>query len=161
MMHLLKIGLVLSTMMMSSSGVTVRIISSVFDEETNQGLQGVKLEIFFDGNLYNEFVSDEKGDYDKIDMPANRIYQLFFKKNGYVTKMVEIDSRLDKVKKPLDINVTKMQPTLFKAMPGINLEFLDTVPMVKYRFDKNDILKFDIDYTTQILMKVDSIRNGY
>lgn len=161
MIQLLKISLIASTLFLSSSSTTVRIISTVFDEESNEGLAGVQLEIFYDDNLYKDFVSDLKGNYEKIDMPANRIYRLYYKKSGYVTKMVEIDSRLDKVKNPADINPVKMQPTLFKAMPGINLEFLDTIPLVKYKFDKNGMLTFNQDYTSKLLMKIDSVRNGY
>jgi hypothetical protein len=51
-----------------------------------------------------------------------------------------------------------MEPTLFKVEPGVDLSFLDTMALVKYKFDRNGIMEFDQKYTATVLDKVNAVR---
>jgi len=142
----------------SDAKYILRLDIKVMDEETEKGLSGAKIEVYADEKLVHEATSDLNGVIPKFEIPLHEIYKVYVKKENYVTKLVQIDATTDHVKNILMLNVLRMEPTLFKVEPGVDLAFLDTMALVKYKFDRNGIMEFDQKYTATVLDKVNAVR---
>lgn len=130
------------------------------DEETEKGLPEAVVDVFADDELVLSNTADINGVITKFEIPCHKVYRIFIKKDLYVTKLVEIDARTEDVKRPMELSVLRMQPTLFRVEPGIDLTFLDTTALVKYKFDNDGIMQFDQKYTAGVLERVNNIREG-
>lgn len=138
----------------------LRLDIKVMDEETEKGLPDAIVDVYADDELIKSNTADINGVITKFEIPCHRVYKIFIKKDLYVTKLVEIDARTEDIKRPMELSVLRMQPTLFKVEPGIDLTFLDTTALVKYKFDNDGIMQFDQKYTAGVLEKVNAIREG-
>jgi hypothetical protein len=142
----------------SDAKYILRIDIKVMDEETEKGLAGAKVEVYSEEKLVHEATTDLNGVVPKFEIPLYTVYKVYIKKENYVTKLVQIDATTDHVKKVLMLNVLRMEPTLFKKEPGVDLSFLDTMALVKYKFDRDGIMEFDQKYTAGVLEKVNAVR---
>lgn len=142
----------------SDAKYILRLDIKIMDEETEKGLSGARVEVYSEEKLVHEATADANGVIPKFEIPLHTIYKVYIKKESYVTKLVEINAKTDDVKKVLLLNVLRMEPTLFKVEPGVDLTFLDTMALVKYKFDRNGIMEFDQKYTAGVLEKVNAVR---
>ena len=138
----------------------VRLEIKSMDEETGKGLKGTVVEIYSDGKLISSGISGENGSIEQIDVPINQVYKIYFKNNGYVTKVAEIDAHCDRPSDLPKSTVVMMQVTLFKVKDGVDLAFLEETPIIIYKFDNKGWMTYDRKYTETMAEKVAGIRKG-
>lgn len=160
----MKLLLVITILLFSLNGSAqlpvVRLEIKSMDETTGKGLKGTVVEIYSDGKLISSGISGDNGSIEQIDVPINQVYKIYFKNNGYVTKVAEIDAHCDRPSDLPKSTVVMMQVTLFKVKDGIDLAFLEETPIIIYKFDNKGWMTFDRKYTETMIAKVEGIRKG-
>jgi len=138
----------------------VRLEIKSLDETTGKGLPGTVVEVYSEGKLIGSGISGTNGSIESIDVPINQIYKVYFKNNGYVTKVAEIDANCERPSDLPKSTVVMMQVTLFKSVSGVDLEFLGETPIIIYKFDNKGWMTFDRKYTEGMVAKIEGIRKG-
>jgi len=160
----MKFLFLITTFLFSLSGSAllpvVRLEIKSMDEATGKGLEGTVVEVYSDGKLISSGISGTNGSIETIDVPINQIYKIYFKNNGFVTKVAEIDANCDRPSDLPKSTVVMMQVTLFKVKDGIDLAFLEETPIIIYKFDNKGWMTFDRKYTETMIAKVEGIRKG-
>jgi len=160
----MKLLFLIATLLISLGGSAllpvVRLEIRSMDESTGKGLQGTVVEIYSEGILISSGISGENGSIEEIDVPINQIYKIYFKNNGYVTKVAEIDANCERPSDLPKSTVVMMQVTLFKVKDGVDLAFLAETPIIIYKFDNKGWMTFDRKYTETMMAKVEGIRKG-
>ncbi|MGV6861705.1 MAG: tetratricopeptide repeat protein [Putridiphycobacter sp.] len=135
------------------------LVIKALDETTNKNLPGVNIEIYKDGKKIRTEVTNSKGKVPLIYLPVGSVYQIKFKKDGYVTKMAELDGRYD-TPEDLEFETSRdMKFYLFPSVEGVDFSFLEREPMVKFEFSPDGYeFVWDLSYSKQMQKKIDNLK---
>ncbi|MDX1349155.1 MAG: hypothetical protein R3279_02845 [Putridiphycobacter sp.] len=137
----------------------VEIIISLFEEVDSVEVPLMaSVEVYTKGKLLVRKESTETGKVPAIFMPTGKVYQIFIKKEGYVTKMAELDAKIADVENAPDPLYLSFQTVLFKEIEGVDFSFLEVTPLVKFDFDADYYYRFDKGYTIEMLKRVEALR---
>lgn len=128
------------------------VFGSVKMDDTNKRLLGVKVVVFQDGNVFDELLTDAKGDYD-FELPLRHDYTFSFELDGHSNKRIEVDasgipeSTIGNRNMDLDM-------TMFSLPPGFDESIFEN-PYGRGEYDatKNTVV-FDNNYTVRMRNKV-------
>lgn len=128
------------------------VFGSVKMDDTNKRLLGVKVVVFQDGNVFDELLTDAKGDYD-FELPLRHDYTFSFELDGHSNKRIEVDasgipeSTIGNRNMDLDM-------TMFPLPPGFDESiFENPYGRGEYVAAKNTVV-FDNNYTVRMRNKV-------
>ena len=136
----------------------VEIVVTVEDDDINKKLSGATVSVYADGQLITSSTSSGNGKVPTIYVPTGKYYQIFIRKNGYVSKMAELDARIDILEDAPDPLFLKLETALFKSVEGVDFAFLEKTPMAKFDFDSEYYYRYDKDYTAQMLKKIEELK---
>jgi tetratricopeptide (TPR) repeat protein len=128
------------------------VFGSVKLEEGNKRMEGVKVLVYQDGNLYDELLTDVKGDYD-FELPLRHQYSFRFDLEGHSKKKIDVDASgiPENVKgnRNMDLDMT-----LFLLPPGFDGSIFDS-PYGRGDYDasKNTVV-FDNSFTVRMRNRV-------
>ena len=148
-----------TAMVMAGESYTIMVKAKIVDEERNP-LTEAKVEVFEEGDLVEEDLSDSLGKSNIGNLEINKVYQVVFSKEGFQKKVATINSKTDYLFGMAPISAFVMEVTLLADNPEHDLSFLDTMPMIKFYFNWDGMQTWDMNYTKGMLKRVDLIRNG-
>jgi hypothetical protein len=91
----------------------------------------------------------------KLKLEFNNDYILSFTKNGYITKLIHINTTMPDARIKAIVDPYKIGVRLFKQYEGVNLVIYNQpVAFIKY-LSTEDELGYDVDYTKSILSELE------
>ncbi len=129
------------------------------NETTHKNLPGVTIEIYQDGKKIETSTTNSKGKVNDVEVPVGHVYQIKFKKNGFVTKMAQVDARYDTPEDLEYVTGQTMEVSLFESVEGVDFSFLETTPMITFEFTPDGYqFEYDVSYTKQMLKKIEDLK---
>jgi hypothetical protein len=123
----------------------------------DEPIAGVKILIKKDGMLLITLASDSVGEYKHEIQLENAMYSIRYKKDGFVTKWVTVDTR--------DVDLTDLKDkgftldtdiSLFEKVEHIDLSFMETTPIGEAHFNpKTRKMDWDMDYTEKQMKRIE------
>jgi hypothetical protein len=156
----LKYVLLSLAILVSLSGLAQNDIAHVFgqlkDQTTKKKLEGVIVQVFKDGMVYDTYNAGTTGKYD-FKLPLGFTYDIKFSKGGeYLAKVIRIDTRNIPEEDRyggFDMNV---DGTLFPYRQGFNTDLLRE-PLARASYNPSeDGLSFDFAYSEQKAKEIDA-----
>jgi tetratricopeptide (TPR) repeat protein len=141
---------------MSAQNDIAHVFGQLKDQTTKKKLEGVTVQVFKDGMVFDSFNAGTTGKYD-FKLPLGFTYDIKFSKAGeYLAKVIRIDTRNIPEEDRyggFDMNV---DGTLFPYRPGFNTDLLRE-PMAKASYNPSeDGLSFDFAYSEQKAKEIDA-----
>ncbi|MFK8039385.1 MAG: hypothetical protein AB8B74_13915 [Crocinitomicaceae bacterium] len=136
----------------------VEIVVSVENDNNGKKLSGATVSVYADGQLITSSTSGGNGKVPTIYIPTGKYYQIFIRKNGFVTKMAELDARIDILEDAPDPLYLKFETALFESIESVDFSFLESTPMTKFDFDSEYYYRFDKEYTDKMLKKLEELK---
>ncbi len=132
------------------------VFGQLKDQITKKKLEGVTVQVFKDGMVYDSYNAGTTGKYD-FKLPLGFTYDIKFSKGGdYLAKVIRIDTRNIPEEDRyggFDMNV---DGTLFPYRQGFNTELLRE-PLAKATYNPSeDGLSFDFAYSEQRAKEIDT-----
>jgi len=156
----LKYFLFCCAALMSHIGLSQNDIAHVFgqlkDQNTKKKLEGVTVQVFKDGMVFDTYNAGTTGKYD-FKLPLGFTYDIKFSKSGeYLAKVIRIDTRNIPEEDRyggFDMNV---DGTLFPYRQGFNTDLLRE-PLAKASYNPSeDGLSFDFAYSEQKAKEIEA-----
>lgn len=156
----LKYVLALALALLGLSGFAQNDIAHVFgqlkDQTTKKKLEGVTVQVFKDGMVFDSYNAGTTGKYD-FKLPLGFTYDIKFSKTGeYLAKVIRIDTRNIPEEDRyggFDMNV---DGTLFPYRQGFNTDLLRE-PLAKASYNPSeDGLSFDFAYSEMKAKEIDA-----
>jgi len=157
---ILKYFLLCCAALLSHSLYSQNEIAHVFgqlkDQNTKKKLEGVTVQVFKDGMVFDTYNAGTTGKYD-FKLPLGFTYDIKFSKSGeYLAKVIRIDTRNIPEEDRyggFDMNV---DGTLFPYRQGFNTDLLRE-PLAKASYNPSeDGLSFDFAYSEQKAKEIDA-----
>ncbi len=137
----------------------VQIIASILDDDnSSKRLTDFSISIYEGDKLEVEVQPKANGKVPPVNIPVGKYYQIFIKKEGYVTKMVELDARIDSIDKAPNTLYLKFETGLFREVDGIDFSKIENNPIVKFYFDSEYFYKYDKEYTMNMIKMIDDLK---
>tara|TARA_B100000767_G_scaffold63739_1_gene59818 strand:+ start:1967 stop:5026 length:3060 start_codon:yes stop_codon:yes gene_type:complete len=130
------------------------VFGSVKLEDANKRLQGVDVIVYQDGEVFDQLITNAKGDYD-FELPLRHRYTFSFVLDGHSNKRIEVDASgiPESVtgNRNMDLDMSMMPlPSGFDASI-----FEDAYGRGQYDANKNTVV-FDNNYTVRMRNKVNA-----
>lgn len=156
-----KLLLLLFASVLGLSGLAQSDIAHVFgqlkDQTTKKKLEGVTVQVFKDGMVYDSYNAGSSGKYD-FKLPLGFTYDIKFSKGGdYLAKVVRIDTR--NIPEELRYGGFEMalDGALFPYRQGFNTELLrEPLAKASYNAASEDGLAWDMAYSEQRAKQIEA-----
>ena len=159
--YFLIIGLSILSLTAVGQEKEVEIIASILeDSDAGKRLSEVTISVCSNGQEESSVASKPNGKIPKFRVSTGKYYQIYIKKEGYVTKMVELDARIDSIAKAPNLLFLKFETGLFKTNSQIDPLAIENKPIVKFYFDQNYFYTYDEAYTLEMLKVVEELKNN-
>ncbi|MDX1349156.1 MAG: hypothetical protein R3279_02850, partial [Putridiphycobacter sp.] len=155
---LLLLFLFTSSFLVYGQEKDVEIVVNLKDDDTGKKLSGATVSVYAEGKLITSSTSSSSGKVPTIYVQTGKYYQIYIRKNGYVTKMAELDARIDLLEDAPDPLFLNFETALFQGVDGVDFSFLESTPMTKFDFDSEYYYRYDKAYTEQMLKKIDELK---
>jgi hypothetical protein len=128
------------------------VFGSVKIEESSKRLQGVRVVVLQDGQVFDELMTDAKGDYE-FELPLRHDYEFSFEFDGHSNKRIQVDASGI----PMDVKGNRnmdLDMTMFPLPEGFDASIFEN-PYGKGEYDdaKNTVV-FDSNFTVRMRNKV-------
>lgn len=128
------------------------------DDDTGKKLAGATVVIKKNGAVIETKTAASNGKVPPIDLPINENYVVYIKKEGYVTKVANINGHYDYPEDLPPFIPFPIQTSLFKVVDGVDFQWLETTPMIKFELDQYGNQTWDQNYTKQMLKKIEDLK---
>jgi len=129
------------------------------NDATGKSLGGVTIEISQDGKKFSTETSSSKGKLALIALPVGHLYLVKFKKQGFVTKMAQIDGRYDTPEDLEEESYQELLGALFESAEGIDFSFLENEPIIKFEFTPDGYqFSYDKAHLKQMQKKIADLK---
>jgi len=129
------------------------------NDATGKSLGGVTIEILQDGKKISTETSSSKGKLALIALPVGHLYSVKFKKQGFVTKMAQIDGRYDTPEDLEEESYQELLGALFESAEGIDFSFLENEPIIKFEFTPDGYqFSYDKAHLKQMQKKIADLK---
>jgi len=135
----------------------VAVLATVKDDDTGKKLSGAIFEVYSEGKLVKTEISPANGKLPTIYLETNKKYRVFVKKPGYVTKMAEIDTKVEYPEDADNLAIIFVV-SIFERVEGVDFSYLESTPMTKLYFDDEYIQAYDKKYTEGMLDKIEELK---
>ena len=136
----------------------VELVVNLKDDDTGKKLYGATVSVYSDGKLITSATSGGNGKVPTIYIETGKYYRIFIRKDGYVTKMAELDARIDLIEDAPDVLGIRFETSIFESVEGVDFSFLEKTPMTKFDFDSEYYAKYDKAYTESMLKKIEELK---
>lgn len=121
-------------------------------EEQGSRLDVVKIFISVDGQLKDSIITQNGRMFYQLD--TGKVYKFEFTKSGYVSKHLIVSTK-EAPENVKNYSKLKVEVSLFKFKPGLEVDFLKTKPIGVARYnDMNGKLEWNKDYTRSIIEQI-------
>lgn len=132
---------------------SAHVYGQLKDETTKKRLDNVQVTVFKDGTQHDNINTGTSGKYD-ITLPLGHTYDIRFSKDGYLQKIIRIDSRNIPEEERYGGFQFPMDGTLFPEREGFNTDLLkEPLALIKYD-SQNDGLNYDDKYGSDKRQKI-------
>ena len=133
----------------------VAVNISVQEERSGDRVEGVNISVVEKGVVFLEKITDAKG-HCYFELPISHSFTMKFKKDGYVTKLAEINTRCKDsndvmLKIPVNCSVS-----LFYACEKDDFEFLEKEAVIQLYLDSNCTQTWDVEHSRKMKSKIES-----
>lgn len=104
------------------------------NDATGRKLGGVTIEILQDGKNIFTKITSSKGKLALVTVPVGYLYWVKFKKDGYVTKIAQVDGRYDTPEDLEEESYQELNGSLFESTEGVDFSFMEKEPIIKFEF---------------------------
>lgn len=136
----------------------VQLKMDVKDDGTGKSLGGATMEILQDGKPFENKTSASNGKFPIVDLPINHVYSIYIKKEGYVTKLTEVNTLHSYPEDLPPIIYQQMEVNIFQKVEGVDFTFLETTPMAKFEINRDGYMDYDKAYTSDMLKKIELLK---
>ncbi|MFD1552381.1 hypothetical protein DNU06_10885 [Putridiphycobacter roseus] len=136
----------------------VELVVNLKDDDSGKKLYGATVSVYADGKLITSATSGGNGKVPTIYIETGKYYRIFIRKEGYVTKMAELDARIDILEDAPDVLGIKFETAIFESVEGVDFSFLEKTPMTKFDFDSEYYYRYDKAYTEDMLKKIAELK---
>jgi tetratricopeptide (TPR) repeat protein len=128
------------------------------DDDTGKKLTGAVVVVKSGGSVFVTKTSASNGKVPPIDLPLGQNYVVYIQKDGYVTKVANIDGHYDYPEDLPPFIPFPIQTSLFREVEGVNFQWLETTPMIKFELDQYGNQIWDQAYTKEMLKKIAKLK---
>ena len=136
----------------------VEIVVNLKNDDTGKKLSGATVSIYADGKLITAKSSESNGKVPTIYLETGKYYQIFIRKSGFVSKMAELDTRVDNLEDAPPALFLRFETALFESVEGVDFNFLEKTPMTKFDFDEGYYQRHDKGYTDKMLKQIEELK---
>ena len=160
MKNILVIVLLFIGNVLFSQGSQIVLDLKTSNDDTGKSLGGVTVEIFQDGKKEKTETSSSKGKVAIVLVPVGHMYLIKYKKQGYVTKIVQLDGHYD-TEEDLDDEIYRdIEGSLFEYVDGVDFSFLENEPIVKFEFTADGYqFTYDPEHLKQMKKKITKLKD--
>jgi hypothetical protein len=131
-----------------------RITEKFFDRPTEKSLYQATVEVWSNDQLLNQWKSNKQGRF-RIETPYKGTYTVVFKKEGYITKSIQVDATNLKNEELAFQVLVQADMILFQESEGLDFSFLQHAPVAKATIGKrNHTTKWDDKYNELIQAQI-------
>lgn len=113
-----------------------------------------EIKLYENGNFVETYVADRSGKF-KVDLDINNDYIFEFSKDGYVTKKININTKVPEGSEDKRFTPIYFSVELFRQHDDVNIiVFTQPVGVIKFYESIGDF-DYDVDYSTAIRNKID------
>ncbi|MFT4600729.1 MAG: epidermal growth factor receptor substrate 15, partial [Arenicella sp.] len=141
-----------------SQDPVVSLNVSTKDDDSGKKLPGSVVEVYKDGKLFITKTSASDGRVPSIDLPLGANYKIVIKKPGYVAKVATFAAFYDHPEDLPSFVPFPIQTSLFKEVEGVDFEWLEKTPMIKFELDQFGQQSWDKGYTNDMLKKIEDLK---
>tara|TARA_Y100000589_G_C27195183_1_gene646520 strand:+ start:897 stop:5894 length:4998 start_codon:yes stop_codon:yes gene_type:complete len=114
----------------------ILIFQGKISDVSGKKLDGVQIIVKKDGQPFKQSKSSSNGKYQDIEAPFGHIYEITFKMEGYVSKVVQIDAKKGYYEDDTEPETyMKAETSLFKAQKNVDYSIVENKPVGKARID--------------------------
>ncbi|MFM9423472.1 MAG: hypothetical protein RIR06_1933 [Bacteroidota bacterium] len=136
-----------------------RITEKFFDRPTEKSLYQATVEVWSNDQLLNQWKSNKQGRF-RIETPYRGSYTVVFKKEGYITKSIQVDASNLKNEELAFQILVQADMILFQETEGLDFSFLQHAPVAKATIGKrNHATKWDDKYNELIQLQIQNELN--
>ncbi len=136
----------------------IQLRPTIKEEATGKGLVGVTIEVLQDGKPFVMKTSAANGQFAAIDLPVGPMYTVKIKKEGFVTKIMQINSHTDFPDDLEAFGQQEFETTLFQKVEGVDFSFLEREPMIEFGFNSTNQLVYDAAKLKVMLKKIEDLK---
>lgn len=136
----------------------IQLTVTIRDEDSGKKLGGATVEVYQDGKLYTTKTSASNGKVPPIDLPVGHYYTFKVKKDGYVTKVATIDGQYANPEDLPAFIPFPVQTSIFQKVDGIDFNFLENEPMIKFHLDRAGYQDWDQDHLKEMQRKIEDLK---
>lgn len=127
-----------------------RITELFLDRPAEKSLYQASVEIWSNDQLLNQWKSNKQGRF-RIETPFRTSYTLVFKKDGYITKSIQVNAENLKNEELAFQVLVQADMILFQEFEGLDFSFLNNHPVAKATIGKrNHVTKWDDKYNASV-----------
>lgn len=116
-------------------------------KEEKKGIAEASVIVYIDNSEFKNVKTDKKGKF-KIQLPLDRKYVIKFSKDGYVSKIVTVNTNLPPSEKT--VFIFPLTVDLFKEIANLDVSILKE-PIAKINYNSfNKQFDYDYNYTAKI-----------
>ena len=139
-------------------GQEVAIDGTLTDIDNKTGLEGATIKAISGGSTETSTTSNRRGKY-SLKIPVGKKYTIEYSKNGYVTKIMDIDlTPVSDEDIPIGGNIfPPIDIDLFENRPNADFSFTKNEPVVKWTWDSKKLrMEWDKDVHKQMKEKIET-----
>ena len=143
---------------LAQTDAILQVSGTIKDEDSGRKLPGCEIVIFQDGVEFTRLECDKNAGY-SIELPIRYSYTFQYERDGFVSKKVVLDVSEIPEGDAVGVYGAELDVTLFKNIEGFDISILDT-PIGIGMYDVNSgKVKFDLDHTDRMKLRIDNERN--
>ncbi|UKN01319.1 hypothetical protein K6119_16450 [Paracrocinitomix mangrovi] len=150
--------LLLFTGLVYSQDPVISLTITTRDDDSGKKLAGATVIVKSGGSVFTTKTSASNGKVPPIDLPLGQNYVVEIKKDGYVTKVANIDGHFDYPEDLPPFVPFPIETSLFQKVEGVDFAWLETTPMIKFELDQYGNQSWDQAYTKQMLDKIEKLK---
>lgn len=132
----------------------LRFNLKVNSEEENISLSDVQVVITANEFTWFEGSTDLNGKISQTILPFENTYFVLIKKEGYVSKLLEINLSTKNVEEIDPYPHFSIEMSLFKKLPEVDLSYLEKMPIAKFNLSTTGRMAIDTEYTNKMGLEV-------
>ncbi len=127
-------------------------------KEEKKGIAEASIIVYVDNSEFKSVATDKKGKF-KIQLPLDRKYLIKFSKDGYVSKIITINTNLPPDEKA--VYIFPLTVDLFKEIVNLDVSILKE-PIAKINYNSfNKQFDYDYNYTAKINQDLKDLYDRY
>ena len=145
----------------TAQDAAVQLKARILNDHTGKPLDGAIIETYKNDTLFRSDTTLSNGRIFIDQLPLEVHYKLVIKKQGYVSKIATLDTRLtDNDPLPMIEYPMRFNVSLFEICSASDYEFMQTEPIVKFYIHHSGNIMFDEEHIKMMKKKIYQAKNA-